>query len=105
MDSHKMTLPTDWRGVALERGENLGVAERALAMHVEALETCRLERDEAREVAMGLLAHLEALWEVLGGVARSLEFQQKEVTQSANRFYPWLKEQATIDEEEEETVS
>lgn len=64
-------------------------------------ECCRnlkQQRDEARAVATGLLAHLEAAWEVLGDMVLALQGQQKDVQWTANRFYPWLKQQATVDE-------
>lgn len=58
------------------------------------------QRDEAREVAAGLLAHLEVAWAANRDMAQVIEAQRQEVTRAVKRFYPWLKEQASVDEEE-----
>jgi hypothetical protein len=89
------------------RVRRLEMRELQLLDEMKALEN---QLDEAREVAQGLLAHLEAVWEVVGDqtqlIAATIAGQQKEVTHAVKRFYPWLKEkQADVDIEEENPAS
>jgi hypothetical protein len=57
---------------------------------VQCLDNMRNQRDEAREVAAGLLSHLEASWAFVGNAMQLLKEQRKAVTHATDRFYPWL---------------
>jgi hypothetical protein len=59
---------------------------------VQCLDNMRNQRDEAREVAIGLFSHLQVAWEVMTNGAEIIVRQNQEVSRTAERFYPWLKE-------------